>query len=68
MVGPANLSALTKEQPPTVSVEGELVKPAGDGICFDPYDRDGPGVKDVGGGNQHPERCMGGEENSMVAI
>jgi len=68
MVGPANLSTLPEEHTPTVRVESELIKPAGDSVCLDPYDRDGSRVKDVGRGHQHPKRGMGGEENTMIAI
>ena len=68
MVGAANLPTLPEEHPPPVRVKCELIQAARDGVGFDPYGRDGPRVKHVGGGNQHPEGRVGGEEDTMVAV
>jgi len=68
MVGAADLAALPKEHASPVGIKGELVKATRDGVGFDPYGRDGSGVKHVGRGNQHPQRGVGGEEDSVIAV
>ena len=59
MVGPANFSALPKEDTAAVRVKGELVKPAGHGVGFDPYRWYSSRVEYVRGRDQHAHRGVG---------
>ena len=68
MVGPADFPALAKENPSTVRIEGELVKPTGHRVRFNSHSGEGPGMEHIRCRDQHTQRGVRGEENTMVTV
>jgi len=68
MVGPTDFPALAKKNPATVRIKRELVEPARYRVGFNAHRGDGPGMQHIRRRDQHPERGVRGEENTVVTI